>query len=208
MQRVLLIMAVISIALSQATGSLQVTPNAPVLFASSNYTVNYYTIYALPASASFQLNFSQTYITIPNATLNISAIVQTVPVSGATGSCASNVCTLKLNNPVPASSTMSFTMGMFQNPYFLMNQTISAKVTFNASYSENLTWTIAQSYYTPMAITLNSISQSNYGVGNPNVIYTFNLSLPMTPPNPQLTLTFPSQVGVSNLQTALTFYNA
>ncbi len=58
-----------------------------------------------------------------------------------------------------------------------------------------------------MAITLNSMSQSNYGVGNRDVTYTFNLSLPMTPANPQLTITFPSQVGVGNLQSSLTFYS-
>ena len=208
MQRVLVILAVLVLALGQATGSLQVTPSAPVLFAFSNYTVSYYTIYAMPSSASFKLDFSQTYILVPNATLNLTASVSSSVVSGATGSCLSNVCTLKLNNAVPIYSNMSFTIGLLQNPYFLMNQTISTKVTFNSSYSENLTWTIAQSYYTPMAITLNSISQSNYGVGNPNVNYTFNLSLPMTPANPQLTLTIPAQVGASNLQTALTFYNA
>lgn len=73
-----------------------------------------------------------------------------------------------------------------------MNQPTSTKVTFNSSYQENLNWTIPASYYTPLSITLNSMNQSNYGVGNTGVTYTFNLSLPMTPNNPQLAVTFPS----------------
>lgn len=87
-----------------------------------------------------------------------------------------------------------------------MNQPMTTRVTFNASYQENLSWTIPGSYYTPLPIVLNSMSQSNYGVGNTGVTYTFNLSLPMTPSNPQLAVNFPSQVGIGNLVTTISFY--
>lgn len=52
------------------------------------------------------------------------------------------------------------------------------------------------------------MSQSNYGVGNTDVTYTFNLTVPMTPSNPQLSVTIPSQVDTGNLQTSLSFYNS
>lgn len=84
---------------------------------------------------------------------------------------------------------------------------MAALVYFNASYSESLSWVIDSSYYTPLSIVVNSMTQSNYGVGNTNVIYVFNLTLPMTPENPQLAVTFPSQVGIASLQTTLSYYN-
>lgn len=189
------------------TGSLQVTPLNPVLFASSSYQVTYYTIKTMPSAATFLLDFTNTYIIVPNATLNVTANIGSSPVNGASGSCAGSKCTLRLNNQVSANSNLSFIIGNLQNPYFLSNQTITTTITFNSSYNENIIWTISNSYYTPMAITLNSMSQSNYGVGNQDVTYTFNLSLPMTPANPQLTITFPTQVGIGNLQSTLTFYS-
>ena len=195
-----------SLAVAQQ-GSLQVTPLNPSLFANSSYQVSYYTFKMLPSTATFLLDFTPTYIVVPNSALNVTASVGNSAVSGATGTCSASRCTLKLNNQVAANSNLSFVIGSLQNPYFLMNQTINTVITFNSSYSENLIWSISASYYTPMSITLNSMSQSNYGVGNQDVTYTFNLSLPMTPVNPQLTITFPTQVGIGNLQSSLTFYN-
>ena len=188
-------------------GSLQVTPLNPVLFSLSNYRINYYTVRQLPSTATFLLDFTNTYIVVPNAVLNITGSVGNTPVSNASGTCSSNRCTLRLNNAVLANGNLTFIIDSLQNPYFTMNQTLTTLITFNSTYSENLAWTILASSYTPMAITLNSMSQSNYGVGNRDVTYTFNLSLPMTPANPQLTITFPTQVGIGNLQSTLTFYN-
>jgi hypothetical protein len=55
---------------------------------------------------------------------------------------------------------------------------------------------------------INSMKQSDYGVGNTDVTYSFNFTVPMTPNNPQLSITIPSQVGIGNLQTALSFYGS
>ena len=52
------------------------------------------------------------------------------------------------------------------------------------------------------------MTQSNYGVGNTDVTYTFNLTVPMTPANPQLSVTIPNQVETGNLQTSLSFYSS
>jgi len=116
-------------------GSLQVTPLNSVLFANSNYQVSYYTFKTLPSSATFLLDFTSTYIVVPNTTLNVTASVGSSSVNGATGTCSSSKCTLKLNNQVAANSNLSFVVGNLQNPYFLMNQTIVTIITFNSSYS-------------------------------------------------------------------------
>ena len=165
----------LTLVLSQ-TGSLQVIPVTSTLSTNSDYRVTYYTVRTLPASATFLLDFTSTYITVPDSALNASATVQNVAVTGATASCSSNKCLLNLNNEVSIYNNLTITIGSLLNPYFLNAQTINTKVTFNSSYSEDLTWNIDDSHYTPMEITLNSMNQSNYGVGNP-VSYT-HLTLP------------------------------
>jgi hypothetical protein len=189
------------------TGSLQVQPVTRALSSSSNYTLTYYTFYNLPSGATFLLDFSSTYITVPSATINSSATIQSIPSASSTANCSSSKCTLMLNQAVTAYSSVVFTFGALTNPYFLMNQTIMVTVTFNASYKENLNSTISGTQYTPLTVVLNNMVQSNYGVGNTEVTYTFNLTLPMTPKDPQLAVTLPSQVGIGNLQTTLSFYN-
>jgi hypothetical protein len=189
------------------TGSLQVQPVTSALSASSNYTLTYYTFYNLPSGATFLLDFSSTYITVPSATINSSATIQSTPSASSTANCSSSKCTLMLNQAATAYSSVVFTFGALTNPYFLMNQTIMVTVTFNASYKENLNSTISGTQYTPLTVVLNNMVQSNYGVGNTEVTYTFNLTLPMTPKDPQLAVTLPSQVGIGNLQTTLSFYN-
>lgn len=201
----LLLVVLIATAASQM-GSLQVIPLTSTLSSSANYQVSYYTVHALPSSAYFLMDLSQTYISVPNSTLNVTATVQNSPVSGATATCSASKCTLKLNNAVTAFKNLTITIGSLTNPYFLRSQQTSALVYFNASYSESLSWNIDSSYYSPLSIVVNSMTQSNYGVGNTNVTYTFNLTLPMTPENPQLAVTFPSQVGTAYLQTSFSFY--
>ena len=189
-------------------GSLQVFPVVPTLFTTSQYTLSYYTVFPLPANAHFLLDFSQTYIQIPDAVMNTTATIQNQPVTGSTAVCAAMKCTLKLNNAMVAFNTLTINFGLLTNPYFLHKQTISTQVVFNGSYTEHLFWDILASTYTPLSMTLNSMSQSNYGVGNTNVTYTFNLSIPMTPTNPQLSFTVPSQVGLGSLSTSLSFYSS
>ena len=134
---------------------------------------------------------SSTYITTPEGALTTSATIAGQTVTGATGSCANSKCTLMLNNAASANTNIQITIGQLRNPYFLMQQNITTQVTFNSSYQENSAWSIVSSLYTPMAITANSLTQSNYGVGNTGVTYAFNFSLPMTPANPRLMLTIP-----------------
>lgn len=129
-----LILLLLALAFSQQ-GSLQVTPLDSVLFAHCNYRINYYTVRTLPSTATFLVDFTNTYIVVPNATLNISASVGSIPVSGANGTCSSNRCTLRLNNLVVANGHLTFIIGSLQNPFFTMNQTLTTNITFNSTYS-------------------------------------------------------------------------
>jgi len=144
---VLLIVLLLQAALSQM-GSLQVTPNSPsTLFTNTTYLVSYYTLYNLPASATFFLDFSSTYIGVPNGPLNISSTIGAVSISGATGSCSASKCTLRLNNNAAANSNIQFNIGNLLNPPFLLQQTTSLKVTFNSTYSESSSWIINSILY-------------------------------------------------------------
>jgi hypothetical protein len=201
-----LILLLLVVLASPLTGSIQVTPNTATLWAQSSYLVSYYTFNNMPSTANFTLDFSDTYISIPSGTVNVSAVVNSVVAAAATVSCSGAVCTLKLNKAVAANTNILFTIGSFTNPYFLRSQPITANVTFNATYTEYLACAIPAEQYTPMAITANSLLQSDYGVGNTGVSYLFNFSVPMSPATVQLSLTIPSQVTIGSLQTSLVYY--
>lgn len=205
MCKVALLLLLIVGALAQS-GSIQILPSNPTLYSSSNYIVNYYPFLNMPSNTTFSLNFASTYITIPTGTLNVTATVSGSAITGATGSCTSSTCVLRLNRFVSATSPITFTIGSFVNPYFLRTQTGNATVTYNSSYVENQVFSIQTDQYTPMSITSNSLKQSDYGVGNTGVNYVFNFSVPMSPSNVQLSITIPPQVSVGSLQTSLIYY--
>lgn len=188
----LIVVCILVLSQTQATGSIQIYPNNATLFSSTEYFIAYYTIYNMPSSTSFNLDFSSTYISIPDSALNISATVNDSAVNGATATCSNMKCIVKLNNAVVATSRILFKVGSLTNPYFLGSQNVIIKITFNSSYNEPLTYTISSSVYQPINMGVTSFTQSNYGVGNTNVSYTFNLTVPLTPSNPQLTITIPS----------------
>jgi hypothetical protein len=131
----LIVLLLVSACSQTGTGSLQVTPNTPTLFTNTTYLVSYYTLYNLPPSATFFIDFSSSYIGVPNATLNISSTINSLPANGATGSCLASKCTLRLNNNAAPNSNIQFIIGNLLNPPFLMQQTTNFKVTFNATYS-------------------------------------------------------------------------
>lgn len=59
-----------------------------------------------------------------------------------------------------------------------------------------------------MAIVANYFNQSDYGVGNTDVSYFFSFQLPISPPNVQLSLSIPPQVGYGSLQVSLSYYGS
>ena len=206
MVKALLLIALVVLT-SASQGSLQLTPITKDLFTPSAYTLSYYTVFPMPSNAHFVLDLSSTYIQVPDSALNVTASINNSPVTGATVICISMKCTIRPNNAMVAYDTLKINFGQLTNPYFLYKQPTSTQVVFNNSYTEHLFWDIPASTYTPLSITSNSMTQSNYGVGNTDVTYTFNLSLPMTPSNPQLSFTVPNEVGYGSFTTSLSFYN-
>jgi hypothetical protein len=207
MIKLILTLLLLSLASGQ-TGSIQLTPSNPTLWAQTSYLVSYYTFSNMPSASTFVLNFSATYITVPPGTLNISTVLNSTAVSGAAASCNGSLCTIKLNRMVSGSTNIKITIGSFTNPYFLRAQPVTASVTYNASYTESLAYTIGTDQYSPMPITSNSLKQSDYGVGNTGVNYLFNFSAPMSPASVQLSLTIPPQVTQGTVQVSLVYYGA
>ena len=50
--------------------------------------------------------------------------------------------------------------------------------------NETQSVTISSSVYQPMPVILNSVNQSDYGVGSQDVTYTFNISFSYIPRDP------------------------
>lgn len=66
--------------------------------------------------------------------------------------------------------------------------------------------TISSNNYKAMPIILNSITQSDYGVGDTPVTFTFNCSVHYIVKNMKLQVTIPSEMEVPNLTFDLNFY--
>lgn len=57
-----------------------------------------------------------------------------------------------------------------------------------------------------MPVTVNSITQSDFGVGSQDVTYTMNVSFSYVPKDPEISIEIPSEVAYLTLDTELTFY--
>lgn len=114
---------------AQGQGSIQITPVSSQLFSNTAYLVSHFSTTNLPTTTTYLLDFSSSYIVVPNATLNVTARVGNVQVSGANGTCSNGRCTLRLNNAVLAFTNIQFTIGNLQNPPFIFSQNITTRVT-------------------------------------------------------------------------------
>lgn len=90
----------------------------------------------------------------------------------------------------------------------MFNQVIPVNIFFSnsANYSFPAV-NIPGSTYHPMSMTINKITQSDYGVGYTPVTYEFNISLPYISKNMQMQLTIPQEVTFSSVPSSLSFYN-
>lgn len=61
-------------------------------------------------------------------------------------------------------------------------------VFFAANSNETQTVSLSSSIYMPMPVTVNSVTQSDYGVGSNEVTYTFNVSFSYIPTNPEISI--------------------
>lgn len=134
--KAIILLCLLIVAWSQS-GSINVKPVDPTLFASTSYTVSFYTFNNMFSSSTINLNFTATYITVPNGALNVTATINGTNSPGATANCTNSICTLKMNKAISVGqgTTIAFVIGSLVNPFFQRSQSITANVTFNASYS-------------------------------------------------------------------------
>lgn len=146
--KAIILLCLLIVAWSQS-GSINVKPVDPTLFASTSYTVNFYTFNNMNTTSAIILNFTATYITVPNGALNVTATINGTAVSGGTppsANCTNSICTLKMNRAISAGqgTTIIFLIGNLVNPFFQRSQSITANITFNSSYFETPSWVIPQ----------------------------------------------------------------
>ena len=77
------------------------------------------------------------------------------------------------------------------NPMFIYQQVLNVMVYFTASVSFSFSIIIPANTYQTMSMNVNSIKQSDYGVGYTPVSYTFNISLLYISKNMQMQITIP-----------------
>ena len=146
--KAIILLCLLIVAWSQS-GSINVKPVDPTLFASTSYTVSFYTFNNMFSGSAINLNFTATYITVPNGALNVTATINGTAVTGGTppsANCTNSICTLKMNRAISAGqgTTIAFVIGNLVNPFFQRSQSITANVTFSGSYFETPSWVIPQ----------------------------------------------------------------
>jgi hypothetical protein len=161
----------------------------------------------LEATSLFRMDFSQTWITVPEGNITATAQVNSIYVDSSKISafCASKVCTVKVG-AVPSFSNLKITFGQLTNPRYTANQTISTLIYFAPNINSTHSVIVSSTNYQPMPIIVNSLSQSDQGVGTNDVTYVFNVSFSYVPKNPEINIEIPSQIGYNNIATEISFY--
>lgn len=164
-----------------------IVPDNPLLNGQANYILNYFVSKQLLTNSSyFQVNFSQADIVVPNAKLNVTVTANgNIISSGNTSvSCSTGVCTIKLGTTINNNTNLAINFGLMRNPKYTASQKISVLIYYSNTINETQGISVSSTVYLPMPVIINSISQSDFGVGSLNVSYTFNLSFSYIPSNP------------------------
>lgn len=74
----------------------------------------------------------------------------------------------------------------------MSQQNVAVFIYFTSSISYNYSTNISSNTYVPMPMTVNKLTQSDYGVGYTPVSYTFNISLSYISKNMQMQVMLPS----------------
>jgi hypothetical protein len=201
---ILLLVLVVVLCNSQLAPQFSVSN--PVLSSVTSYKLNYYSSNSLTTSTSFNVNFNQSYLRIPdginNCTIKIGSIIAPSPICN----CTSRACTFR---PMMTSDprTVEIEIQNITNPTFIFQQVLNVMVYFTASVSFTFSVIIPPNTYQTMPININSIKQSDYGVGYTPVSYAFNISLSYISKNMQMLVTIPSEITYSSISSDLSFYN-
>lgn len=163
-----------------------IAPENSLLNVQSNYVMSYFTLNRFTTASYFQIDFSQCDITVNDGQLNISVSLNSSVINSTnvTSSCVSKVCTIRLNRAFNSSTLVETTFGLLRNPRFTASQRITVMVFFNSTSNSTQLISLSSSIYTPMGVMVNSVTQSDYGVGTYDVMYRFNVSFSYIPSNP------------------------
>ena len=113
------------------TGDIQIMPHDPVLYASTQYEVSYYTFNNMPSNSTIIINFASTYIGVPNGSINITTpSSSSLTLPSATANCLNYICTIKLNRIITSKTNIKFLLGNLTNPYFIQRQSINTLIIF------------------------------------------------------------------------------
>jgi hypothetical protein len=163
-----------------------------ILGATTTYRLSYYATNDVTSATSFTVNFNQSYLTVPdgpnNCTIKISNVTAPTPVC----TCNNLVCTFKPNIQSQSSQAVEISIGSVTNPYFIYMQNVSIGIYFSPNITLNFPVVISSDSYQSMPIIVNSVSQSDYGVGSSPVTYGFNFSLSYISKNMQMIVSIPS----------------
>ena len=157
-----------------------------VLNANSNYIMSYYNFRPFQTSSFFQIDFSQSDIAVTDGPLNVTATLNSTAVNQPLiqANCTSKVCIIRLGTSFAENTNILISFGRFRNPRFTAAQRITVFVYFGVNSNETQSVSISASAYLPMPVTVNSITQSDFGVGSQDVTYTMNVSFSYIPKDP------------------------
>lgn len=187
---ILILFLILTLVHGQSAPQFSITN--PVLGAVTTYKLSYILSNNLTPSTTFTVNFSQSYLKVPNGTNPCNIKVGATVVSSPTCTCTSLVCTFKPNYSASASLVVEIDILNITNPLFIYNQAINVSIYFSASVNYNYSIIVSSGNYQPMSMIINSLTQSDYGVGYTPVSYSFNISLNYISKNMQMQITIPS----------------
>ena len=187
-----------------------ISPLNAVLRADTSYTINYYSFKTLTSGTTyFTVNFNASNIIVPSGNLSCTIRYNGAALSAPSCFCVASLCTFKPNASGPMNTNILISFGGARNPSYLSNQNLPVQIVFSPLVaSENYVVAIPFSAYTPMQIAVDSLSQSDYGVGTYPVTYTFKLTLPSFSRNPQLQVVIPNEVSFNQITSSLSLNGA
>ena len=207
MKRLSILIAILVLVWTQSVP--QIAPVDPTLRADTSYTINYYSFKNLVGTSTyFKVDFSASKIQVPQGELTSCKIkFNSVAVSNPLCSCDAGVCTFKPRKSAQYNTKVEIELPGAKNPSYLSSQTLPVFINFSPSItSESHTVTIPYSAYIPMSIQVNSLTQSDYGVGKIPVTYAMNVSLSYISADPQLQIVIPQEVNIENINCEISFY--
>lgn len=202
----ILLILIVLVSWSSCQLAPQFSVSNPILGSITSYKMSYYSSNNLTTSTTFNVNLNQSNLRIAdgpnNCTIRIGSTTAVSPIC----SCTNRICTFRpmtVSDPKPVEIEIS----NITNPMFIFQQVISVMVYFSPTVSYNYNVIIPPNNYQTMTMHINSIKQSDYGVGYTPVSYSFNISLLYISRNMQMQITIPPEITISSISSDLSFYS-